>query len=157
MSKTDQMKSMVLDRAREYNEARKAMTPEEEQQKEDIEGLLEVIGKLEHYKASSYGETMALLKHLRTTINQAANKVEKSAEQVKDFPVSVIARVTSDITQAGRNVEQSAKRASMLLDDVRDYALEVRKSTLWSGVGLGVLIGMLLVIVMRIVVARYLA
>lgn len=45
----------------------------------------------------------------------------------------------------------------MFLDDIRDYALEVRKSTLWSGVGLGVLIGMLLVIVIRIVVVHYLA
>lgn len=151
MSKTDQMKSM-MNTAKQYNETRKAMTPEEEQQKEDLEGLLEVIGKLEHYKASSYGETMALLKHLRTTINQAANKVEKSAHHVRDFPVSVISRVTDDITQAGRNVEQSAKRASKLLDDVRDYALEVRRGTLWSGVGLG----MFLMFIGRIVIERYL-
>ena len=154
MGKTEQMKSMLLNTAKEYNETRKAMTPEEEQQKEDIEGLLEVIGKLEHYKASSYGETMALLKHLRTSIDQAAKRVEKSATIVRDYPVSVVARVTEDITLAGKNVEQSAQRASMLLDDVRSYALDIRNNTIWIGVGLGALIGTLSTILLMYWIAR---
>lgn len=49
------------------------------------------------------------------------------------------------------------KRTSMLLDDVRDYVLDVRKSTLWSGVGLGGVIGMLLMVVVRVFVERYFA
>lgn len=142
MSKTDMVKRLSNDANQapdwleEKHMPRKSCSPKmmSPEHREELEVLLELISEREHYKASSFGETMALLKHVRDSTKEAAKTVERSAREVRNYPAEVVGNVTGRMELCAQRCEQAATRAHQVFDETSDMQRHLSRWALWTPV-----------------------